>query len=64
MKCPGIVKKVKQGGSIQINLKEGLIILDTSGEILSIEKFPPQFLSILKNGGLIPYLKKYKRYAH
>ena len=64
VKCPGIVKKVKQGGSIQINLKEGLIILDTSGEILSIEKFPPQFLSILKNGGLIPYLKKFKKYAH
>ncbi|MEA2086958.1 MAG: 3-isopropylmalate dehydratase small subunit [Candidatus Caldatribacteriota bacterium] len=64
VKCPGIVKKVHQGDLIQANLKEGLIILDISGETLSIEKFPLQLLSILKSGGLIPYLKKYKKYSH
>ena len=64
VKCPGIVKKVQQGNLIQANLKEGLIILDISGETLSIEKFPLQLLSILKIGGLIPYLKKYKKYSY
>jgi hypothetical protein len=49
---------------IQINLKEGLIILIASVKTLSIEKFPLQLLSILKSGGLIPYLKKYKKYFH
>jgi 3-isopropylmalate/(R)-2-methylmalate dehydratase small subunit len=64
IKCPGIVKEARQGDLIQLNLKEGLIILNVSGEALSIEKFPLQLLSILKSGGLIPYLKKYKKYSH
>ena len=64
VKCPGIVKKVQQGDLMQVNLKEGLIILNASGKTLSIEKFPFQLLSILKSGGLIPYLKKYKKYCH
>ena len=64
VKCPDIVKKVQQRDLMQVNLKEGLIILNTSGKTLSIEKFPFQLLSILKSGGLIPYLKKYKKYSH
>jgi len=64
VKCSGIVKKVQQGNLIQVNLKEGLIVLGTSEKTLSIEKFPPQLLNILKSGGLIPYLKKYKKYSH
>jgi 3-isopropylmalate/(R)-2-methylmalate dehydratase small subunit len=64
VKCLGIIEKIQQGDLIQVNLKEGLIILNVSRETLSIEKFPFQLLSILKNGGLIPYLKKYKKYSH
>ena len=63
VKCPGIVKKVQQRDLIQVNFKEGLIILDASGKTLSIEKYPPQLLNILKSGGLIPYLKKYGKYC-
>jgi 3-isopropylmalate/(R)-2-methylmalate dehydratase small subunit len=64
VKCPGIIKKIQQGDLIQVNLKEGLIILNVSRETLSIEKFPPQLLAILKSGGLIPYLRKYGKYSH
>ena len=64
VKCSGIVKKVQQGNLIQVNLKEGLIVLGTSEKTLSIEKFPPQLLAILKSGGLIPYLRKFKKYSH
>ena len=64
VKCSGIVKEVQQGSLIQINLKEGLIVLGTSEKTLSIEKFPLQLLSILKSGGLIPYLRKFKKYSH
>ena len=64
VKCPGIVKKVQQGDLMQINLKEGLIILNTSGKTLSIEKYPLQLLTILENGGLISYLKKFKKFSH
>ena len=64
VKCSGIVKEAQQGSLIQINLKEGLIVLDTPEKTLSIEKFPLQLLAILKSEGLIPYLKKYKKYSH
>ncbi|MDD5014117.1 MAG: 3-isopropylmalate dehydratase [Atribacterota bacterium] len=64
VKCSGIVKEVQQGSLIQINLKEGLIVLGTSEKTLSIEKFPPQLLAILKSGGLISYLRKFKKYSH
>ena len=64
VKCPGIVKKVQQGDLIQVNLEEGLIILNAFRETLSIEKYPLQLLSILKSGGLISYLKKYGKYCH
>jgi len=64
VKCSGIVKKVQQGSLIQNNLKEGLIFLSASRKILSIEKFPLQLLTILKRGGLIPYLKKIRKCSH
>ena len=64
VKCSGIVKEVQQGSLIQINLKDGLIVLGTSEKTLLIEKFPPQLLAILKSGGLIPYLRKFKKYSH
>jgi len=64
VKCSDIVKEVQQGDLMQVNLKEGLIILSASGKTLSIEKFPPQLLAILKSGGLIPYLKKFKKYSY
>jgi hypothetical protein len=49
---------------MRVNLKKGLIILNASGKTLSIEKFPLQLLTILEKGGLIPYLKKFKKFSH
>jgi 3-isopropylmalate dehydratase small subunit len=64
IKCLGIVKEVRPGDLIQVNLKDGLIILSASSRILSIEKFLSQLLTILKSGRLIYYLKKFGRYFH
>ena len=64
LKCPDIIKKVHQSDLIKINLQDGLINLYNPERKISIEKYPPQLLSILKSGGLIPYLKKYKKYAY
>ena len=61
---PDIIKKVHQGDLVKINLKDGLITLNNPERNLLIEKYPLQLLSILKIGGLIPYLKKYKKYSH
>jgi len=64
LKCPDIIKKVHQSDLIKINLQDGLITLYNPERKISTEKYPPQLLSILKSGGLIPYLKKYKKYAY
>ena len=64
LKYSGTMKEINHGDSIKINLQEGLITLNNLERNLLIEKYPPQLLSILKSGGLIPYLKKYKKYSH
>ena len=64
LKYPDVTKKVHHGDSIKINLQDGLITLYNPERKISIEKYPPQLLSILKSGGLIPYLKKYGKYSH
>jgi len=64
LKCPGIIKKIHQGDLIKINLQDGLITLYNLERKISIEKYPPQLLSILKSGGLISYLKKFGKYIH
>jgi len=64
LKCPDIIKKVHQSDLIKINLQDGLITLYNPKRKISIEKYPPQLLSILKSEGLISYLKKYKKYCH
>ena len=64
LKYPEIVKEVHQNDSIKINLRDGLITLNNPERNLLIKKYPPQLLNILKSGGLIPYLKKYKKYSY
>ena len=64
LKCPDIIKKIHQGDLIKINLQDGLITLYNPERKISIEKYPPQLLSILESGGLISYLKKYGKYSH
>ena len=64
LKYSEIIKEVHQNDCIKINLKDSLITLNNSERNLLIEKYPPQLLSILKSGGLIPYLKKYGKYCY
>ena len=64
LKCSNIIKEVNQSDSIKINLQDGLIALYDPERKISIEKYPPQLLSILKSGGLISYLKKYGKYSY
>jgi len=64
LKCSNIIKEVNQSDSIKINLQDGLIALYDPERKISIEKYPPQLLSILKSGGLISYLKKFGKYIH
>ena len=64
LKCSDIIKEINQSDSIKINLQDGLITLHNPERKISVEKYPPQLLSILKSGGLISYLKKYGKYSY
>ena len=64
LKYSEIIKEVHQNDCIKINLQDGLITLNNPERNLLIEKYPPQLLSILESGGLIPYLKKYGKYSY
>ena len=62
LKYSGIIKEIYHGDFIKINLQKGLISLLNPERNLLIKKYPAQLLSILKSGGLIPYMKKYGKY--
>jgi 3-isopropylmalate/(R)-2-methylmalate dehydratase small subunit len=51
--------KIKQGDELEIDLTNSLVKNLTSGTELPVGKFPDVMLSILEEGGLIPYIKKH-----
>jgi 3-isopropylmalate/(R)-2-methylmalate dehydratase small subunit len=52
--------KIGDGDELEINLTGGMISDLTSGITLNCSKMPPIMSAILKEGGLIPYIKKHK----
>lgn len=52
--------QINDGDQLEINLTEGVIINLTSNAKLTSNKMPPLMFAILKEGGLIPYIKKHK----
>ena len=51
--------KIKQGDELEIDLTNSLVKNLTSVTELPVGKFPDVMLSILEEGGLIPYIKKH-----
>ncbi|HAS04467.1 MAG TPA: 3-isopropylmalate dehydratase [Dehalococcoidia bacterium] len=51
--------KIDDGDELEVDLKEGTIIDKTNGNRLVFNKIPDAMLSILNEGGLMPYIKKY-----
>jgi 3-isopropylmalate/(R)-2-methylmalate dehydratase small subunit len=51
--------KINDGDELEVDLKQGLIIDKTNGSRLTFNKIPDAMLSILQEGGLMPYIKKY-----
>jgi len=50
---------IKDGDDIQVDLEGGTVKNLTSGDELRFGNFPQVMLSILEEGGLIPYIKKH-----
>lgn len=52
--------KISDGDELEMNLDSGVVTDLTSNSKISFGKVPPFMLAILKEGGLIPYIKKHK----
>ncbi len=50
---------INEGDELEVDLASGTIKNLTSGRTLTFGKIPPVMLSILNEGGLLPYIKKY-----
>ncbi len=51
--------KIDDGDELEVDLEAGIIKDKTNGNELPFKKIPPVMLGILKEGGLIPYIRKY-----
>lgn len=52
------VDKVNDDDVIEIDLEQGVIVNVTKNEMYACSKIPPHILSLIADGGLVPYLKK------
>jgi 3-isopropylmalate/(R)-2-methylmalate dehydratase small subunit len=55
--CP--TDKIADGDNLEIDLDDGIIRNVTQKETYNFTRIPPAMLSILNEGGLIPYINKY-----
>jgi 3-isopropylmalate/(R)-2-methylmalate dehydratase small subunit len=51
--------RIKDGDVLEVDLSGGIIHDRTNGETLTFGKIPDAMLSILNEGGLMPYIKKH-----
>ncbi len=51
--------KINDGDELDVDLKQGVVKDLTNGAELKFQKIPDAMLSILQEGGLMPYIKKY-----
>lgn len=58
IECPNISKEVKTGDNVEIDLNSGIIILN-NGSKLKINPLPTFMITLLNEGGLVPYIHKH-----
>ncbi len=51
--------QINDGDQLEVDLAGGMVKNLTNGKTLSFGKVPPVMLSILNEGGLLPYIRKY-----
>lgn len=55
--CKGVRSRFREGDEVEYDLERGIVKNLMSGEELHAEPLPAFIISILRAGGLIPYLK-------
>jgi len=56
--CPGIQERVEEGQILEVSLEKGQVRNITTGEVIDFQPLPSHILTILRDGGLIPHLRK------
>jgi 3-isopropylmalate/(R)-2-methylmalate dehydratase small subunit len=57
VECPGISKAVKTGDQIEVDLASGVV--KVNGKQLKAKPLPPFMVTLLSEGGLVPYLRNH-----
>lgn len=57
--APGIAPKVRHHDTLEIDLKKGIITNMNTEETIKVIPLPPFIMEILRDGGLIPNLRKH-----
>jgi 3-isopropylmalate/(R)-2-methylmalate dehydratase small subunit len=55
--------KIEDGDALEVELKTGEVKDITNGNRLTFGKIPEIMLGILDEGGLVPYIKKYRDFS-
>jgi 3-isopropylmalate/(R)-2-methylmalate dehydratase small subunit len=55
---PEATKEINEGDEVEIDFEKGEIVNLTTGKVLTIAPFPPFIQNIIREGGLMNYVKK------
>ena len=56
--CPGISNRVQTGDPLSVDIENGIVEIEMSGESLQGEEKPAFLMEILKKGGLLEHLRQ------
>ena len=59
LECPGISELVQEGDSIMVDVLKGEVMNSSTGLSLKTVPLPEFIISILRSGGLVPYLREH-----
>lgn len=56
--CKGLSSKLTEGATVTLNLEEGTVTIESTGEILPAEPLSGKALEILRAGGIKPLMRR------
>ncbi len=62
VEAPEAAEKIDEGDEVEIDFEKGLIFNLSKGETYQFKPPPKVFMEILREGGLVPYLRKHGDY--
>jgi 3-isopropylmalate/(R)-2-methylmalate dehydratase small subunit len=59
LECPGVSEAVSEGDMLEMDLTAGTISNENTGARLRIAPMPDFMVEVLREGGLVPYMRKH-----